>query len=229
MTYGKKNFWIYVFLVVLLLGVLSGCNQTPSENGTESTDSASRTTEPTENTTLPTQPQTPTEQALEMDEAALRAISDPVVMAKCDLTDLDDYKISVSRHATRGTYSVDYQLYIFGHHTFDGITVYFNADGTLKTINDYTGTYSRYLPYITEDAYEQAEARLEKRLEAYEDASGFTLAIDEEGYLCLSREIIVDIDPPVAGEDGEVIHGCNCDHEHLFFRERICHYEENHQ
>lgn len=171
--------------------------------------------------------QKPSETPVEMEEAALRAISDPVVMEKLHLKNLNDYKVSVSRHATRGTYSVNYELYIFGHHTYDGITVYFNADGTVKDVNDVTGTYSRYLPYITEDAYEQAKARLEKRLEAYEDAAGFTLAIDQEGYLCLSREIIVKIDPPKTGEDGKELHGCGFDHEHLFFRERICHYTED--
>ena len=50
------------------------------------------------------------------------------------------------------------------------------------------------------------------------------LEINSKGQLCLSFEVIVDINPPkVQISDGEIIDsGCNIDHKHVFESEVIC-------
>ena len=50
-------------------------------------------------------------------------------------------------------------------------------------------------------------------------SSSFHLQEDEEGYLCLCREVIVELEPPV--ESGYIMGGCGYDHDHLFFNERL--------
>jgi hypothetical protein len=73
---------------------------------------------------------------------------------------------------------------------------------------NYEGKYSAYLSFASEDKISEAEEKLTKRLEKYETHSGFYLSIDDQGYLCLNAEVIVD--------------SLFNDHEHKFFTERIC-------
>ena len=73
---------------------------------------------------------------------------------------------------------------------------------------NYEGKYSAYLPFATDDKINAAEEKLTKQLEKYETHSRFYLSIDDQGYLCLNAEVIVD--------------SLFNDHEHKFFTERIC-------
>ena len=87
--------------------------------------------------------------------------------------------------------------------------VNFNSDKTVKnSYANYEGKYAAYLPYATDDKIHAAEEKLTKQLEKYESNSGFYLSIDDQGFLCLNAEVIV-----------ESLLG---DHEHKFFTERIC-------
>ena len=52
---------------------------------------------------------------------------------------------------------------------------------------------------------------------ADKENSGYYLSFDDEGYLCLSCEVIVQLS---GGADGDG--GCGIDHEHKFFTARIC-------
>ncbi|MBE6548146.1 MAG: hypothetical protein E7667_04630 [Ruminococcaceae bacterium] len=79
--------------------------------------------------------------------------------------------------------------------------------------------YYKYLDDIDFDMLKEAEIKISKDISQYPDNSGFHLAVIE-GYLCLSVEIIVDIELP-ENTESEVEAGCGIDHEHKFFRERI--------
>ena len=84
-----------------------------------------------------------------------------------------------------------------------------NADKTVKrTYASQEGKYSAYLPYATAERISEAEENLKKQVEQYDTQSAFYLQVDDEGYLCLLTEIIVDL--PLG------------DHEHKIFEERIC-------
>ena len=65
----------------------------------------------------------------------------------------------------------------------------------------------------------RAEEKISQQASQYSKRGDFYLSADEENYLCLCMEIIVELEPPSGGEWLEG--GCGIDHEHVFFRERI--------
>ena len=71
----------------------------------------------------------------------------------------------------------------------------------------------RFVPWISDALVREAEGALTEKVAPYDNHSGFYLQITED-YLCLTAEVIRDLDEP----DENV--GC-FDHEHLFFSERI--------
>ena len=83
----------------------------------------------------------------------------------------------------------------------------------------------QYLPLLDDELLEKAEETIYKQAAAYTDSHiGCSVSPDASGYLCLDLELIVDIDPPNVRTDSEgmiIDGGCNIDHKHVFFRERI--------
>ena len=85
--------------------------------------------------------------------------------------------------------------------------------------------YNKYLNNIDIELLKTAEETINAKISAHPDTSGgFYLGVDDAGYLCLRTECIVDIDPPniITAKDGTIIDGgCDVDHKHLFYSERI--------
>ena len=84
--------------------------------------------------------------------------------------------------------------------------------------------YKQYLDDIDIELLKTAEQTICDKMSAYTETPGFSLQFDNSGKLCLYTEWIVDIDPPniVTDYNGKVIEGgCNIDHKHIFFYERI--------
>ena len=79
------------------------------------------------------------------------------------------------------------------------------------------------LESVTPQMIENAERIILEQLGAYIDNGVIYLEIDAQGCLCLQAEVIVDIDPPKTQvQDGEIVAaGCNIDHKHVFFSQRI--------
>ncbi len=145
----------------------------------------------------------PTEEELEVIELA-----DTFITKEYPTLALDNCRVEISQN-TKGEYSVKYTLTIGGYRTWESYHVSFNADKTVKnSYSSHEGKYSAYLPYATDEKIREAEEKLTRQLEKYDTHSGFYLQIDDEGYLCLNAEIIVEL--PFS------------DHEHKFFEERIC-------
>lgn len=159
------------------------------------------------------------------DDDYLRKLADEAVKRRYALEDLDDYEIYVYRHAQNTSARVEYELRILGHRTYESYSVWFGSDATIERIDGDYGEYARYLPYATQTAYDQAKKKLDKQLKPYGQGSGYYLTIDQEGYLCLTVEIIRTLQTSETNPDGSPMSGCGLDHEHLFFRERICYYE----
>ena len=142
------------------------------------------------------------------EELAIIELADAFMATEYPAVSLDDCRVDI-RQSTDGEYSVEYTITICGYRTWESYTVYFNADKTVKrTYASQEGKYSAYLPYATAERISEAEEILKKQVKQYDTQSAFYLQVDDEGYLCLLTEIIVDL--PLG------------DHEHKFFEERIC-------
>ena len=84
--------------------------------------------------------------------------------------------------------------------------------------------YKQYLDDIDIELLKTAEQTICDKMSAYTETPRFSLQFDNSGNLCLHTEWIVEIDPPniVTDDNGEAIEGgCNVDHKHIFFYERI--------
>ena len=212
-------------LIFLLLTVLAltACAPKPAE----STGPNEIITYPSVSTT-PTSPKKPeiiavTPSGTTESDEELRQVTAQVLTEKYGVN-LSPYTSRITRYDD-GDAHVCYTFGIYGYTSMPGdITAYFHADGTLYSIYNYSEDITKYLPYITEEAVQAAVAKLEQQASAYEDVNPYYYQIDQEGYLCLGVEIIVEYEPTQTDSQGNLIHGCGYDHDHIFLRERICHY-----
>ena len=155
----------------------------------------------------------------------LLAITDAKVKEEYGIDNLDNYSVSISEHASKPQKTVRYELYLFGYKTYEEYSVTIDNNGTI--LNCYAsseGKYSCFLPYLTIEQIQEAEEKLKNKMAEYDSGSYMYLEINSKGQLCLSFEVIVDINPPkVQMVDGTIISsGCNIDHKHVFESEVIC-------
>ena len=76
--------------------------------------------------------------------------------------------------------------------------------------------YVQYMPYVTDAQIYEAEQYLSTSIPDGSKNYGYCLRTDKEGYLCLSVEVIVYLDPVEEGHGG-----CGIDHDHVFYDARI--------
>ena len=155
----------------------------------------------------------------------LLTITDAKVKEEYGIENLDHYSVSISEHASKPQKTVRYELYLFGYKTYEQYSVTIDNNGTILNCNSANeGNYSRFLPYLTIQKVQEAEEKLKNKMAEYDSGSYMYLEINSKGQLCLSFEVIVDINPPkVQISDGEIIDsGCNIDHKHVFESEVIC-------
>ncbi len=76
--------------------------------------------------------------------------------------------------------------------------------------------YVQYMPYVTDTLIYEAEQYLSTRIPDGSKSYGYYLRTDGEGYLCLSVEVIVSLEPTEEGHGG-----CGIDHDHVFYDARI--------
>ena len=155
----------------------------------------------------------------------LLAITDAKVKEEYGIENLDHYSVSISEHASKPQKTVRYELYLFGYKTYEEYSVTIDNNGTILNCHASSeGKYSCFLPYLTIEQIQEAEEKLKNKMAEYDSGSYMYLEINSKGQLCLSFEVIVDINPPkVQISDGEIIDsGCNIDHKHVFESEVIC-------
>lgn len=156
-------------------------------------------------------------------DAAIRAISDAAVMQKygIDAEDIYFYEISINE-GKQGGFIVYYKLCFYGYDTYEHYWVNLSSDLALENVSDSElGTYSRFISKITEESIKNAEKALDEKLKKYEGVSEKFLSIDDNGNLCLTVEVIVDITPPLSDEHGNT-EGCGLDHDHMLITELVC-------
>ena len=141
----------------------------------------------------------------------VRAAADAAILDTYPITDLTCYEVKIAEMSEGRGFSVYYRLTIGGYKTWEEYSVTLSPELAVTAIWGEYGKYACYLPHATADNIRRAEEALTRTLEneGFGDHSGFYLGIDEQGYLCLNVEVIVDT-------------GGNGQHEHLFFREVIC-------
>ena len=150
-----------------------------------------------------------TEAPLTPEEEALVELAAEALWAGRDLPAKGHFKVSIHPHASDGSNRVRFTLHIGGYRTDEYYNVRVSADGEVIEIDGGYHNYRQFIKGATAERIAAAEAGLDSQTARYGDKhSGYYLTIDDEGYLCLTCEVIVD---KAFG-----------DHEHKFFTERIC-------
>ena len=113
-----------------------------------------------------------------------------------------------------------YLYYVFGiggYPSSEKIIVQIRSDMSVKEHTHYhLGEFSGYLDSVSLRSVEEAARRLEEKMaDKGGSNSGIRLEMDSEGYLCLTVELIVHVDP---SEQDETVDG---DHRHYNYSERI--------
>lgn len=150
-----------------------------------------------------------TEAPLTPEEEALVELAAEALWAGRDLPAKGYFKVSIHPHASDGSNRVRFTLHIGGYRTDEYYNVRISADGEMTEIDGGYHDYRRFIKGATAERIAAAEAGLDRQVARYGDKhSGYYFTVDDEGYLCLTCEVIVD---KAFG-----------DHEHKFFTERIC-------
>ena len=150
-----------------------------------------------------------TEAPLTPEEEALVELAAEALWAKHDLPAREHFKVSIHPHADNGSNRVQFTLRIGDYSTNESYNVRVSAEGEVTDIDGGYHNYRQFVKGATAEKIAAAEAGLDGQIARYGDQhSGYYLSIDQEGYLCLTCEVIVD---KAFG-----------DHEHKFFTERIC-------
>ena len=197
----KKPFFT-ALAVVLLLGslLLTGCviwDNPYSETIVCYPDTAPEKTQPE------------IEAPLTPEEEALVELAAEALWARHDLPAREHFKVSIHPHANNGSNRVQFTLWIGGYRTDEDYQVRVSAEGEVTEIDGGYHNYRQFIHGATAEKIAAAEAGLDGQIARYGDKhSGYYFTVDDEGYLCLNCEVIVD---KAFG-----------DHEHKFFTERIC-------
>ena len=150
-----------------------------------------------------------TEAPLTPEEEALAELAAEVLWAGRDLPAKGYFKVSIHPHASDGSNRVRFTLHIGGYRTDEYYNVRVSADGEVIEIDGGYHNYRQFIKGATAERIAAAEAGLDRQIARYGDKhSGYYFTVDDEGYLCLTCEVIVD---KAFGN-----------HEHKFFTERIC-------
>ena len=217
----KAMIWVLALLLAAALP-LAGCELLdqpfPEETETDSSiliDPEKTDSETAAETAAETEADTADPyEGLSSAERRIREIADKALRAKYDIPSLEHFSVKVTDFS--GGYSVRYVLMIHGYETGEEYSVDLTRRLTVKSVYGFhAGRYACYLETATAEAIRAAEKKLGN------GGSGAYLTIDNEGYLCLSREEIVPITPETDENGNEIMEGCG-DHKHEFYNERIC-------
>ena len=124
---------------------------------------------------------------------------------------LSEYKMKIETNED-GTRTVKYYLCFGKYDSGAGYTVKLGQATEILMYYESGKGYEKYIGHVSDEAIRVAEEKLAE----IDDGSPY-ITIDQEGYLCLAKEVIVPIDPT---DENEEPAGCG-DHRHVFYIERI--------
>lgn len=199
----KAMIWVLALLLAAALP-LAGCELLDQPFPEETETDSSILIDPEKTSPETEAPLTPEEEAL------VELAAEALWSERSDLPDRECFHVDVSYGANGNTnIYVDFDLYIGSYRTWESYGVTINANRTVTSISGGHHNYRQYLKGATPERIAAAEAVLDRQIARYGDKhSGYYFTVDDEGYLCLTCEVIVD---KAFG-----------DHEHKFFTERIC-------
>lgn len=199
----KAMIWVLALLLAAALP-LAGCELLDQPFPEETETDSSILIDPEKTSPETEAPLTPEEEAL------VEIAAEALWSERSDLPDRECFHVDVSYGANGNTnIYVDFDLYIGSYRTWESYGVTINANRTVTSISGGHHNYRQYLKGATPERIAVAEAGLDRQIARYGDKhSGYYFTVDDEGYLCLTCEVIVD---KAFG-----------DHEHKFFTERIC-------
>ncbi len=155
------------------------------------------------------------EEVMEMEEKDIREVADAAIKEKYSIDDLSPYDVEIGQN-DKGEIFVEYDLMIGNYSTYESYYVNLSPDYRVEKISGDYGKYACYLKNATLEAIQNAETRMKEQIKDYDEMALYALTTREDG-LYLFVEIIVQLDDAPSGQAG-----CNIDHEHKFFYERIC-------
>ena len=208
----KTAFLTLILLLVTAALLFSGCDllTAPFPNETETDSSILIDPDKTEPVT---------EKVLTPEEEALVQTAAEALWAEYDLPAREHFSVDIYPHATDGSNLVDFTLCIGGYRTYEDYSIRVSAAGTVTDIRAGSYNYRQFVESATPEMIAAAETALSEQLKAYgEERTWGYLTIDDEGWLCLSCEIIVELETKFWQQNG----GCGVDHDHVFINERIC-------
>lgn len=200
----KKTALLALALLLAAALPLAGCELLDQPFPEETETDSSILIDPEKTSPETEAPLTPEEEAL------VELAAEALWSERSDLPDRECFHVDVSYGANGNTnIYVDFDLYIGSYRTWESYGVTINANRTVTSISGGHHNYRQYLKGATPERIAAAEAGLDRQIARYGDKhSGYYFTVDDEGYLCLTCEVIVD---KAFG-----------DHEHKFFTERIC-------
>ena len=220
----KKSIVVLLLSAAMIFSLYSCSTVQPQEHDSES--SAISSEESTEESKEESKEETTEETFLSAEEELqLCRIATEAINDEFGDVDLSSFEASIYKFKS-GEISVSYTFVLCGIRTEEGFSVELTPELEVKrTYSDNIGKYSKYLNDVEfKTAVEAAKAKIDEKATSYNETPDYYF-IEEEGYLCLSTELIVNIDPPNYETEpgGTVIEcGCGIDHDHIFFTERIC-------
>lgn len=160
---------------------------------------------------------------LSEEDRKIRVIADPEIIKLYNTTDFSNFTIDIydnvkdHNSTSEPRYSVYYRFQLCGIRTEEQTRVELNSDFTIANVRPYDhGVYSSLQNKDTARAVQAAKAKIEEESPYSIDESEYYYDIDDDGYLYLKVELIVQRAP-----DDLNTGGCG-DHDHIFYSERVC-------
>lgn len=114
----------------------------------------------------------------------------------------------------KGLPEFDYRIDVYGY-GWGRIYFIFNADGEITLESGFNDERLVYCELLTKKKVERAAAKIIKDAGEPIEGEDFYFFIDDEKFLCIGTEIIVEFDE--TQPDGSITH----DHKHVFYKERL--------
>ena len=152
-------------------------------------------------------------------EKKIIALADRAMRSKYPLFPLGSFYVTL-RERTDGGFRAVYSLKLGGKMTSEDFCVEVDASIKNASLDVYPKStlYAAFIFRVNEEKIRAAELKLREAAREYQDLRSCSLHYDEDDRtLYLMTELIIEIecDPDAPG-------GCGIDHEHLFFREKVC-------
>ena len=113
-----------------------------------------------------------------------------------------------------GSPELAYRIEVYGY-GWGRIEFTFDSEGEIVRHSELNEEPLAYAEMLTKEKVDRAAARIAKQAGKPLEGRDYYFFVDDQNYLCLGTEIIVEFDE--LQPDGSIMH----DHEHVFYKERL--------